>query len=377
MRLVPTKRLEIGVRLGRDVLTGRPGEVPLLRKGALVSESYRDALLRSGVFAVYIDDELGEGIEIEHGVSDEVRYEANTVLAKTFDEVPTLIASGAPLSDTTLDDLGRVARLIAEDLESCGDAVLALADLAAADAYTLQHSIDVTVVGLIIGQKLFRENGYVDYRGLRVYNGVDELLSRLGLGLLLHDIGKLMIPAEVLNKPGPLDDEEWTLVKAHPLNGLDLLQSNLISSVSKAVVRSHHERWDGRGYPDGRSGEAIPQVARVASVADVFDAVTSERPYRSAAPSHVGVETIIEEGGLSFDPEVVEVFRKVIAPYPPGVEITLADGRRGVVVTVPPEALDRPVVRIGFDPGGNRVTPYEISLADDDELGFAVEQRAA
>jgi hypothetical protein len=117
MRLVPTKRLEIGVRLGRDVLTGRAGDVPLLRKGTTVSERYRDALLRAGVFAVYVDDELGEGIEIEQGVSDEVRYEANAVLARTFDEVPALAAAGAPLPDATLEDLGRVAQLIAEDLE--------------------------------------------------------------------------------------------------------------------------------------------------------------------------------------------------------------------------------------------------------------------
>jgi HD-GYP domain-containing protein (c-di-GMP phosphodiesterase class II) len=255
--------------------------------------------------------------------------------------------------------------------------VLALADLASADAYTLQHSIDVTVVGLLVGQKLFRRNGYVDYRGLRVYNGIDEMLARLGLGLLLHDVGKLMIPAEVLNKPGPLDDEEWELVRAHPLSGLELLQSNLISSVAKAVVRSHHERWDGRGYPEGRSGESIPQVARIASVADVYDAVTSERPYRTAAAPHVGVVTILEGSGFAFDPEVVEIFSKVIAPYPPGAEITLTDGRHGVVVSVPADALDRPVVRIGFDAEGTHVTPYEVSLADDETLGFGADARAA
>ena len=196
--------------------------------------------------------------------------------------------------------------------------------------------------------------------GRRVYDHRERRLARLGLGLLLHDIGKLIIPADVLNKPGQLDDSEWELMRAHPRAGVEMLRSDMISPLVKVVVRSHHERWDGGGYPDGLAAEGIHQLARIASVADVYDAVTSERVYASARPPDVGVQIVLDGSGRAFDPDVVDVFRRVVSPYPPGCEVTLSDGRRGVVASVAPNDLTRPVVRIGWEAGGRQVgSPYE------------------
>jgi HD-GYP domain-containing protein (c-di-GMP phosphodiesterase class II) len=365
MRLTSVRGLQAGATLARDVPNPKGGNVPLLRAGSVITDHYRDALLRDGIETIYVDDALGKGIAMPEPLSEETRQEVTRVVTGAFD---ALAAGGgtATLSEDTQRELGRVASLIATEIAACDDAFLALADLASADQYTLQHSVDVTVLGLLVARRLFNESGRrIDYLGERAFTKVEQALTRLGLGLLLHDIGKLAIPREILHKAGPLTTPEWELIRQHPQFGLEMLSSDLIGPTSKAVVRSHHERWDGSGYPDGRRSTKTHQFARIAAVADVFDAVTSERPYSKRATQAVGVATIVAGTGTSFDPEVVEVFRRVIVPYPPGSQIVLDDGRSGVVVSVPPGQIDRPLVRIGFAADGRAIEPFEIDLAKD------------
>jgi HD-GYP domain-containing protein (c-di-GMP phosphodiesterase class II) len=273
------------------------------------------------------------------------------------------MSAGHGLPEAVMQDLSKVADMIARDIEDNADMAVALDDLASADGYTLQHSIDVAAVGMLIGQRLFRESGWLDHLGRRVYDRRERRLARLGLGLLLHDIGKLIIPVDILNKPGQLDEAEWKLMRAHPRAGVEMLRSDLISPLVKVVVRSHHERWDGGGYPDGLAADGIHQLARIAAAADVFDAVTSERVYASARPPDIGVQIVLDGAGRAFDPDVVDVFRRVVAPYPPGAEVRLSDGRRGVVASVPSEDLSRPVVRVGWNASGRPVSHYEVDMA--------------
>ena len=370
MRLVATTRLVDGAVVGRDVSTGVAGQAPLLRAGTTIRPRYRSALERNGIRAIYVDDALGAGIQVPEALTEETQHQAETALTKAFDLAPAAISCGGALPAETITSLKKVVKLITAELAASGDAVLALADLATADAYTLQHSIDVTVLGLLLGRRVFNLYGWINYRGERVFERIDERLAILGLGLLLHDVGKLVIPSTVLNKNGPLEEDEWELVRQHPAAGVALLPGDAISPLAKAVVRSHHERWDGDGYPDGRAGSRIPQFARIASVADVYDAITSERPYRDAAPAHAGHAAIIAGSGTAFDPEVVTAFRKIVAPYPAGTEITLSDGRRGIVAAVPDHAPDQPVVRITHDEQGAPVDPFEVPYADLTSLGI-------
>ena len=340
MRLVSTQSFREGVLLGLD-LPARPGQAPLLRAGVTLRQRHREVLLKAGVNWIYVDDELGEGIEVPIPLSVATRTDARGTIARTFAEAARM--PGNLLSYELLDELTGVAKRIVAEVEAMPDAPYAFADVCGPEAYNVEHSIDATVVGLLVGRHLFRTRGRVDYTGERRYDVPSALLLQLGLGLFLQDIGKLALPPAIVHKPGPLGEDEWELMKRHPELGLGFLRDEGIGLLAKSVVRSHHERWDGGGYPGGLIGDETSQFARLAAVADVFDAVTSERYHASAAPQHVGVSAIREGAGSAFDPELAEVFCEVIAPHPPGSEIELPDGRVGVVSAI---TDDGPLVRV-------------------------------
>lgn len=128
--------------------------------------------------------------------------------------------------------------------------------------------------------------------------------AELGFGYLLHDIGKVGVPESVLNKPGPLTEEEWAVMRTHPMIGETLVEPLKLLGDASLVIRSHHERWDGKGYPDGLAGEDIFLPARIFMLADTFDAMTTDRPYRRAMPVHVALEEIERHAGTQFDPEL-------------------------------------------------------------------------
>ncbi|HDD55359.1 MAG TPA: HD-GYP domain-containing protein, partial [Chloroflexi bacterium] len=139
-----------------------------------------------------------------------------------------------------------------------------------------------------------------------------EKLAHIRQGALLHDIGKIGIPDSILQKPGKLTEEEWEVMKKHPIYAYEVL--NQIDHLKPAldIPRYHHERWDGSGYPEGLKGKEIPLAARIFAVVDVWDALRSDRPYREAWPDEKALEHIKEESGKHFDPRVVEVFLEIL-----------------------------------------------------------------
>ena len=146
----------------------------------------------------------------------------------------------------------------------------------------------------------------------RVATG-EEAGADLSYGFLLHDVGKVGIPESILCKPGPLTNEEYEVMKTHPLIGVQIVAPIKFLGGAVDVIRCHHERWDGRGYPDGLAGEDIPLGARIFSVCDTFDAMTSDRPYRRALPFDDAVSEIERCGGTQFDPDVVGSFVRMCA----------------------------------------------------------------
>ena len=152
----------------------------------------------------------------------------------------------------------------------------------------------------------------VQHYALTLAEGVDPRLlddASLEYGFVLHDVGKIGVPNQILQKPGPLSSSEWKLIRAHPMIGAEILGGvTLLQGQGLDVVRSHHERWDGSGYPRGIAGDDIPLGARIFALADTLDAMTSDRPYRSAVSWERAIDEILAETGRQFDPNVVKVF---------------------------------------------------------------------
>ncbi|MBV8217657.1 MAG: HD-GYP domain-containing protein, partial [Solirubrobacterales bacterium] len=333
MRLVATSDLQEDTTLASDILTGRDA-APLLRAGVKLNARFIEHLRRAGILGVYVEDQFSQGIDPQPVISAQIRGKATRALADLHEEARRSVAAGRTLDPEATDELSDVVdRILLEIEESDGKAVV-LADLCAGDAYPLQHPIDVTALGLLIGRRLIIEHGWLDYKGERQDDRHEERLFRLGMGLLLSDIGKLAIPESILNKPGKLSEEEWEIVQTHPKAGVKLVRdTGAWCPLVQACVLRHHERWDGSGYPEGKSGAEVHEMARIAAVADVYDAITSERAFAPAKPAHVAFQAILAGAGTQFDPTIVDVFSRRIAPFPPGVEVELTDGRRAVVVS--------------------------------------------
>jgi HD-GYP domain-containing protein (c-di-GMP phosphodiesterase class II) len=365
MRLVATRQIEPGMTLAADVFTTAQRHLPYVRAGVRLEEHHRSALVEAGIGGVYIEDRLSAGTQVTPALSEATRSEATRVMTAAFAEVAPRRVEGRSLPAAAVAEISAAVKLICRDLAEADHVALALTDLGTADAYTLQHSIDVATVGLLIARRHFRDHGRPGPRHERRLDRIEQYLTKLGVGLLLHDIGKLALPTAILKKPGELTEEERAIVREHPLLGVGLMRGDVIGPLAKSVIRWHHERWDGSGYPDGRAGLEIPEFARIAAVADVFDAVTSARVYAPAAPTEAGVRVILQGCGKEFDPEIVATFCTVVAPYPAGTQIRLADGSSGIVVSVPLHDMGKPRVRLLWDPQGRPVEdPVELDLRE-------------
>ena len=202
---------------------------------------------------------------------------------------------GTLLPHEILTELTDVAGRIVDEVLAGEDGDALASGGAGPALYLVEHSIDATVLGLSIGRRLVPEDS----------------LRELGTGLFLQDIGKLALPPSLVQHPGPLAPGEWELMMQHPLRGLEFLRDDSISAEAKSVIRSHHERWDGSGYPGGLVGDEISLFPRIAAVADVFCALTSERFHARAVPRHEGVDLIRTGSDSVFDPTVVEAFLDV------------------------------------------------------------------
>jgi len=213
------------------------------------------------------------------------------------------------------------------------------------DNYTYVHSINVAILATLVGSQM----GYYG-----------KYLHNLCLGALLHDLGKLMTPISILQKTSSLTPEEFEIVKMHPVQGQHMLQNVDVPPEVLKSIRQHHERWNGTGYPDGLIKHGIHLSAQIVAVADVFDALTADRPYRNRLPPYHAFEMVISGSKTEFAPDVVQALRRSLVLYPENSVVKLNTGEVGIVIAVPRNHPTRPFVRILFDEQGNYINNEKV-----------------
>lgn len=342
MRLVPVESVREGSFLAKTIFDDN-GRI-LLREGIKLSTVIINRIKAIKIYSIYIIDEYSSK-EIEDVITPELRQKAIKVVKDTFFglEKSTLSASRSGTDKNKLNSMikerenyfaaiSQVANELMDELLTKKNVLVNLVDIKSMDSYTYQHSVNVAVLSLILGLEL-RLNKY-------------ELYD-LCIGALVHDIGKILVPKELILKEGPLTEAEFKLVKEHALKGYDYLRSvQELSSPARVISLQHHERYDGKGYPENRSGSNISKLARIVSVADVYDALTSDRPYRRAMSPNEAIEYIMGSGSGQFDYDMVRVFSKVVVPYPEGTLVKLSTGEYAVIEEVYPNYPLRPKVKI-------------------------------
>ncbi|WP_370621810.1 HD-GYP domain-containing protein [Bacillus sp. JCM 19034] len=246
-------------------------------------------------------------------------------------------------------DFSKVIQDILNDLKSNQQALSILSDIVTYDNYIFTHSLNVTVYTLRLAMEL---------------NFNEKQLGEIGLGAILHDVGKMMLPLDILNKPDRLTDPEFKIIQSHTNEGFEYLrkQHDIPLLVAHCAFQ-HHERLDGSGYPRGIMKNEIHEYAKIIAIADVFDAVTSHRVYRKAMLPNEALELLYAGAGTQFDQSLVEAFRRVVALYPEGLSVTLSDGREGIVIKQNKQLTTHPIVRIISEDGKDLLECYDLDLS--------------
>ncbi|MBO8158395.1 HD-GYP domain-containing protein [Thermosyntropha sp.] len=354
---VPASNLVPGMVLARAIIEPEYKRV-LLTAGQVLNEYYIKRIQEKGIPAVYVKDVLG--IEKTVGpVAEEVIIESNKVLRETF-------KSCMNTGRLTLKAIKSQVDLIIDELLRNQNLAIGLEDIRDYDSYTYQHSVSVCILSLIIGIK----NGYNR-----------EKLRNLGIGAILHDIGKITVPQKILNKPGVLDDFEKEFIKKHPWEGFNIIRnSQEVSLVSAHVALQHHEHISGKGYPQGLRGDKIHEFAQIAAVADIFDALVSDRPYRLGYSNQEALEILYKESSGHIKKEYVDLLSQHIIPYPPGTLVKLTTGDTAVVLGENPDNLSKPRVKILLDMNNKPyqlIKEIDLSLFDNIQIKHALNNAQA
>lgn len=313
MRYVPIERVEAGMLLAQSIFDD--SDKVLMEAYAELTAEQIDRLTEKGYSGVYIEDELSKDIEIQDTISRQLRNNA--------------VKS---LKGCDIDQTMNIAESIVEEIISKKTFSLDMIDLRSFDEYTYRHSVNVAVLATIIGMGM-----ELDSRDL----------VNLCAAAILHDLGKLEIDERILNKPGKLTEEEFAVMKQHPVRSYELLKAKwTIPAETKEAVLFHHENEDGSGYPNGISGEQIPLYAKIIHVVDVYDALTSKRPYKKPYSPSEAMEYLMGGCGKLFDHEIVRAFMTKVPLYQKGMNVALSTGETAIVVENSRRNNMRPIVRL-------------------------------
>ncbi len=287
-------------------------------------------------------------VQEKTSLNDEVKR-ATRIVAKGRQAVVSMFQEARMGKAIEADAAAPLVEEISNSVMRNPGALISLARLKVADDYTYMHSVAVCALMIALARQL----------------GLDEAqVRKAGMAGLLHDLGKAMIPIEILNKPGKLTDAEFAIVKSHPEEGYKLLlEGKGISDITKDVCLHHHEKIDGMGYPKSLNGDTMSLFAKMGAVCDVYDAITSNRPYKAGWDPAESIKRMAEWKG-HFDPAVFQAFVKSLGIYPTGSFVRLHSGRLGVVVEQGEKSLLTPKVKVFFSSKSQAyITPELLDLA--------------
>ncbi|MEW8625628.1 MAG: HD-GYP domain-containing protein [Candidatus Thiodiazotropha sp.] len=327
---------------------------------------------KSGIKTVFIDTEKGLDIEKQPAVEPsappvqaepvEDRTQNSTKLQSSLQEEMVKAnqvrqEAGRVITDIMADarlgkriETERVTPVVEEMLASIfrnQDAFLGLTRIRQMDQYTFEHSVSVSALMIAFAKKLQLDQATI---------------WELGVGGILHDIGKLQVPEKILNKPGRLTDQEFEVMRGHVGFGYKLIdEAETIPRRARQVILQHHERLNGSGYPGRLSGEEISLYGKMAAIVDVYDAITSDRVYHKGKLPSVVLRQLVEWSGEgAFDAELVQRFIQCVGIYPVGSLVALESQRLAVVVASPQKALLNPVLKVIYDLRKQRLIPPEV-----------------
>lgn len=330
MLYFPLAYLKPDMVLAQDIPAPN-GLFSLLMKGQVLTAALIAKLYSFEIDGVYVESDMGEDIEPESLLETNERRRIMTDLRAAY----ISIASQPHITPAVAESTKTLAANIVDKLLDREDVLMDIMEIKSYDNYTYSHSMNVCILSVLIGRQY----------GLSL-----NRLTDIALCGLLHDVGKVDIPIEIINKRGPLTNEEFEIVKAHPSLGVERLRK--CYNISREVlegIQCHHEKYDGTGYPYKYKGDRLPLFAKILSVADVYDALTSQRSYRGAWMPCDAIEYIMAQADIQFDRDIIDCFLHIVCAYPTGTIVRLSEGSLAVVVKNHPENVLRPLVRLMDD----------------------------
>jgi HD-GYP domain-containing protein (c-di-GMP phosphodiesterase class II) len=370
LKKVPVNQLAVGMYL--HALEGNWLDHPFWRNGFLIQDARTlQKVLESGVQHCFIDVAQGADTPAQPApapvraseptpppapkrervsLADEIEY-ATRLRTRSAQAMRDLFSEARMGKAIDAGACSSLVEDVAASIDRHPDAFRSLTRLKTADEYTYMHSVAVCALMVSLGRQL----------------GLDDAQCReAGLAGMLHDVGKALMPQDVLNKPGKLTPEEFDIIKTHPRRGYELLLSaKNIPAGALDVCLHHHERYDGTGYPERQAAENISQVSRMGAICDVYDAVTSNRPYKAGWDPAFAITQMASWQG-HFDREIFRSFVRCIGIYPTGSLVRMRSGRLAVVLEPNAEALTKPRVKLFFSTkSGEPIKPEVVDLATD------------
>lgn len=336
MRLISLERLAAGDILGQDIID-RAGSV-LLRRSTVFKEAYREKLRQRHITEVYIDDKLSDGINPEDILSEKVRAEITGDVKEEFNKVNQFLS-------VDINSISKVSQILIEELTS-RDIVCEIRDLKTNHDDTYEHCIGVAILAAIVCKKMSLNK---------------DMTQKIVMGALLHDIGKMIIPKDILDKPGALTAEEYEVIKSHTTVGYEMIKDiPELSPIVKVAVLCHHERLDQKGYPLGK-GEELHIGAKIVAACDVYHALLSDRSYRKGLPVN---KAMLIAKGEALCPEIRKIVESILAFYPVGCVVKLSSGHVGIVEKNYVNDLNRPLVRIVYHEGTKSKERFKLNLQE-------------